>query len=70
MKLAKCSGCGITSDKLSEYNEDDPVTSYENGKFVCGECYDKLISMRIKDFKPDVGTPFEVQMNAMKYLKP
>lgn len=57
-----CTGCNRDSSELSEYTKDDPVTgdgTYADRKFVCTECYIKLIPAGM-----DVGTPHEIQQAA------
>ena len=77
MKLdlgATCVSCEVHSSDLDEYDPiDNPVEddgTYENGKFVCTQCYCRLIDLRDGNFKPDIGTPSEVQKNAKYMLKP
>jgi len=56
---AICVGCGKTAGELEEYSDDNPVQedgTYENNKFVCTNCYVKLIPRGM-----DTGTPFQVQ---------
>lgn len=58
-----CAGCNVDSSELDCYDDDEnPVTedgTYYNQKFVCDNCYSKLISIG-----HDIGTPVELQNRA------
>lgn len=65
--MAICTGCDKNSKDLFEYTSEDPVEndgSYEDGRFVCGDCYDKLI-----DLGYDVGSPNHLQRSAARLIK-
>lgn len=70
--MAICAGCAIDSSKTGEYSINDPVEedgTYENGKFVCTNCYSELIGVLLLNNKrADVGTPSEIQRR-IKYYK-
>ena len=56
---AICTGCLRDDQQVGEFTKDDPVEgdgTYEDGKFVCTECYVKLIPLGL-----DVGLPAFVQ---------
>lgn len=60
-----CVGCGKDSADLAEYDEDNPVIedgTFQNDKFVCTECYIKLIPMGL-----DVGPPAVIQMRIIQF---
>lgn len=45
--MAICAGCGVDSSKFTVYNRDNPVEAdgtYAFGKFVCDECYLRLVN--------------------------
>lgn len=65
---AICVGCGQGSDVMPEYTKDDPVETdgtYADGKFVCTACYCYLVDLGL-----DIGTPQDMQENAMKLVRP
>ncbi len=62
---AVCVGCGKNDLQTGEYNADDSVVddgTYADGKFVCTECYVRLIPIGL-----DVGSP-EIIQQRMKNL--
>ena len=67
----KCVGCGKTDKECGEYDEeacgyDEAVRqdgTYKNNKFICTNCYVRLIPMGW-----DVGSP-DVLMNRIEMLK-
>ena len=67
--MAICVGCNKDSrDMPVEYTDTDPIENdgtYADGKFVCTACYMYLIDVGL-----DVGTPQEVQANAIKLVRP
>lgn len=65
--MATCSGCCADSKDLLDYNDDNPVEddgTFSDGKFVCNECYCRLIDLREGNFKPDIGNARQIQQNA------
>ena len=69
IKDAVCVGCGRKSGEIEEYDNDNPVQddgtyTYQDKKFVCTDCYCKLISDHL-----DIGTPERVQQNMIDYNK-
>lgn len=59
--MAKCAGCSKDHTACG-YDEHDRVEddgSYADGKFVCDECYIKLVGANA-----DIGTPEVIQENA------
>lgn len=53
---------------MPEYTKDDPVETdgtYADGKFVCTACYCYLVDLGL-----DIGTPQDMQENAMKLVRP
>jgi hypothetical protein len=65
---AKCTGCGIDSDKTDDYNKDNPVEqngTYKDGKFVCDDCYIRLTRIGL-----DKGPAEHVQLRAAALLPP
>ena len=59
---AICTGCGINSSELAEYNEDNPIKedgTYSNNCFVCNTCYCRLIYLGL-----DIGDPKTLQERA------
>lgn len=65
---AVCVGCGQSSGDMPDYTDADPVESdgtYADGKFICTACYMFLIDLGL-----DIGTPQEMQDNAMKLVRP
>lgn len=56
----RCVGCGKTDEECGEYDIDDPVENdgtYKDNKFVCTNCYVKLIPLGM-----DVGSPTMLQI--------
>jgi len=59
---AICAGCGRTAGELAEYDNDNLVQddgTYSDHKFVCTDCYIKLIPLKL-----DIGSPEEIQSRA------
>ena len=64
---AKCTGCGIDSDKTEAY-KDEPIDNdgtYHDGKFVCDKCYDRLVAIGL-----GLGKAEHVQARAAAILPP
>jgi len=66
-KIAICVGCGKTAGELEEYDDNNPVEedgTYQDGKFVCTNCYVKLIDLGL-----DIGSPSQIQQNIRELKK-
>ena len=66
MSNITCAGCGKDSYECG-WSEEEPATedgTYANGKFVCDNCYIKLIPLGL-----DLGNPEEIQRRIQKVNK-
>ena len=64
--MAICTGCNRSDKECGEYGEDNPVKedgTYHDNKFVCTDCYSKLIYREL-----DVGSPMQIQQRAKNIL--
>lgn len=67
---AKCIGCDVNSKKTGVYGEDNPVEEdrtydYETKRFVCDDCYARLVAMNLGK-----GSSLELRQRAAIFLRP